>query len=66
MTRNANPARGERIATAKLTADAIREIRSTFRRSDRRFGASALARRYGVSRDTIACVVARKTWRHVR
>jgi hypothetical protein len=51
--------RGEQVATAKLTEEAVRGIRAS--------GASMddLARQYGVSDTTIRRVVTREYWKHV-
>lgn len=63
--RGDNQTCGERVASAKLTAAIVREIRRSYRRCDRRYGVSAMARLHDVSRDTIDRVVKLKTWRHV-
>lgn len=60
-----NPAKGERAPQARLTEDQIKEIRSQFIKSDRTYGAYALARRYGVSGRAILNIVQDKSWRHV-
>ena len=57
---NPNPARGERCAASKLTAQIVQEIR---RRNDA--GYKRLARAYGVSTSTIYQIKTRKTWRHI-
>lgn len=56
-------ARGERAGNAKLTDDAVRDIR-------RRYAAGGisqqqLADEYGVNQTKISAVVHRRTWRHV-
>lgn len=53
------PAKGESQHLAKLTAEAVRHIRS----SDET--ANELAARYGVSHWTIRDVLKGKTWRHI-
>ncbi len=55
--------RGEKVSTARLTEQQVRDIR-------RRFAAGEanklqLAREYGVAPYTIHCILARITWRHV-
>lgn len=56
-----NPAKGNRVNTAKLTEDKVREIRALYRP---RQGA-ALARQYGVSGQVIKAIVDRQIWKHV-
>ena len=52
-------ASGERVATSKLTADAVREIRET----PRLYGSLlSLARRFGVERSAISRVRNGETW----
>ena len=60
-------ARGERINTALLTAEQVVAIRARHefgaRKGDRT--TAALAREYGVNRETISKIVRRKSWAHV-
>lgn len=51
--------RGEQINTAKLTEDAVREIRRTG------YPLRPLAKRFGVSETVISLVLRRKAWQHV-
>lgn len=53
---------GEQINTAKLTADAVAEIRATERRRGYR---QYLANKFGVSEATISDVVCGRSWGHV-
>lgn len=53
------PAKGERVHTAKLTADMVREIRASGET------VAELARRYGVTQPAIADIRKGVTWRHV-
>jgi hypothetical protein len=53
--------RGERSVIAKLTPDAVREIR----RRHENTTLSDLARRFGVTKQCIHQVITGKTWRHV-
>ena len=55
-------ARGERQGHAKLTADAVREIRMRAYQGARH---DHLATMYGVSPRTISDAITRKTWMHV-
>jgi len=57
-------ARGSRHGGAKLTEDAVREIRRRYFEQGHTF--EALARAFLVSPQTIGLVVHRKTWRHVK
>lgn len=57
-------ARGENHCRAKLTEVDVRAIRACD--TARRGCMAALARHYGVSPVTIADVIARRTWKHVR
>lgn len=54
--------RGERINTAKLTEEAVREIR---RLSADGLSSVVLGATYGVASSTVQRIVARKYWRHV-
>lgn len=54
-------ARGSKTGVARLTEDAVREIRSTYDRNS-----VELAQRFGVSRATIMNVVNGKSWKHVQ
>lgn len=56
-----NMPRGEKQHKARLTEDAIREIRG----DAGNFTATAIARRYGVDLSTICSVLNGKTWKHV-
>lgn len=55
-------ARGESHGHAKLTEDDVRAIRRLFRKGS----SAALAKKFGVSFQTIYLVVSGGTWRHVR
>lgn len=57
-----NSARGERIWTAKLTQDDVREMRSLY---DAGVPAKELAERFGIHLRTTFSIVARKSWKHV-
>jgi len=55
-------ARGERVNTAKLTADQVREIR---RRVSAGASQSAVARQFGVGHTNVNHIVRGLSWRHV-
>jgi hypothetical protein len=63
--RHGRTVRGIRMARAKLTDDAVREILSTYKPYDKSRGGSALARKFGVSDTVVWQVIHKKTWRHV-
>lgn len=52
-------ARGERVATAKLTAEQVRAIRASTETQ------TAIAARYGVRQTLISRIRRREIWRHV-
>jgi hypothetical protein len=56
-------AKGEANPFAKLTDDAVREIRRLH--EPRRVSYAALARRFGVSRAVVGAIVRRDAWAHV-
>ena len=56
-------ARGSRHGAAKLTEDAVREIRRRFFEKGHTF--ESLAAEFGVSPQTIGLAIHRKTWAHV-
>lgn len=60
--RHGTVARGERVATSKLSEDNVREIRRRLEQGERR---PALAVEFGVTSNTIARIERAETWRHV-
>ena len=54
--------RGEQVGTAKLTAEAVREIRQADEAGQSH---REIAKEYGVDRSTIWLVATRKYWRHI-
>lgn len=60
--RDGTAQRGERGGRAKLTAQAVQEIRDRAAMGEYH---RLLAEEYGVARSTIAAVVCRQNWRHV-
>lgn len=59
----ASQPRGEAHGMAKLTEEAVREVRRRHAEGGISFG--GLAREFGVSPDAIAFVIRRKTWAHI-
>lgn len=59
-------ARGENNSKHKLTEDQVREIRRIYIKGDRKFGQSALGKRYGVQHQTIGFIVRKKSWKHIK
>jgi|LGVE01.1.fsa_nt_gb hypothetical protein len=58
-----NRAKGERNYNAKLTAEAVKEIRRDYAAG--KATQYDLADRFGVTQTAISCVLKNKTWRHV-
>ena len=57
---------GENNLQAKLTEEKVRYIRENYKPYDSEFSAKALARKFGVNRNTISDIVRDKTWKHVK
>lgn len=57
--RNGRIARGERVNTAKLTADQVREIRATSGKQ------RDVAKQFGVTQASISTIKRRESWRHI-
>lgn len=56
---------GETHHSSKLTEENVKEIRKTYIKGDLEFGASALAKKYGVDHKAIVSIIQRKTWKGV-
>lgn len=63
MVTRARQAKGERVSSAKLTADKVREIRQRCEAGADQYD---LAAEYGVSQSNISMIASRTTWRHVQ
>lgn len=61
-----NAKRGGELPHARLTADAVRQIRAGYRPGNSRYGVQALADRFGVAKRTIEAVIYGQNWVHVR
>lgn len=57
-------AKGERINTAKLTEEQVREIRKRF--AEGGVSKAELSRRYSVTQGTIYYIICLKTWKHIK
>lgn len=57
---------GEKQPKSVLTDDSVRWIREHYIAGDREFGASALARRFGLHNTTVLFAATGKTWKHVQ
>ena len=57
-----NTARGERVGTARLTAEQVRAIRTRYETD----GPVRLAKEFSVTRHTIWCIARGKSWTHIR
>jgi len=55
---------GERHWNSKLTDEIVRKIRKLY--ATGHYRQIDLARRYGVSRAVVGCIILRKAWRHVK
>jgi hypothetical protein len=55
--------RGAQVNTCKLSEDQVREIRRRYSAGGTSFG--KLAAEYAVSKFNIACIIKRKTWKHL-
>lgn len=58
-------ARGEMSKQSDLSEEDVRFIRSRYKPWHREFGQAALARRFGVSTQTIYDIIRLRYWRHV-
>lgn len=65
MVRRGRSPCGERNAQAKLNATQVMEIMASFIHNSKEAGASALARKYGVTPNTISYIVTGKKWNSV-
>lgn len=54
--------RGEKVNTAKLTEEDVREIR---KKSDSGWSTARLMRDYGVAKTTINRIISGRNWKHV-
>jgi hypothetical protein len=54
--------RGEKNPSSKLTTAQVVEIRSTYIRGSKEFGGAVLARKFGVSEQTVSSIVRNRMW----
>lgn len=59
----ANPLKGSKVGTSKLTESQVLEIRAYV--TKKRYGRKALAHKYGVKECTIKDIITRKSWKHI-
>lgn len=57
---------GEENSQSKLTDEVVLYCRSVYKPRDKEFGASALARRFGVSQQTLSKAITGQTWDNIR
>lgn len=58
--------RGERVNTAKLTAQDVRDMREVYKNAESRYGLlGELGRAYGVGRHAVFKAVHGQTWQHI-
>jgi len=60
-----NPWRGERVSSAKLTSEKVREIRRLYAVKNGKYDLLTLSKMYGVNMPTISKIINYKTWKHV-
>lgn len=60
-----SPMRGESNPIHKLTENDVHYIRQVYKKNDREFGFSALARKFGVDKSTISDAAQRIHWRYM-
>jgi hypothetical protein len=65
MVNKKRQAKGERMGSAKLTADEVRAIRAMAAEAGVALNQTATARQFGVSATAIRFVIERETWRHI-
>jgi hypothetical protein len=64
LKRRLPPVRGEQIGMSKMTADAVAECRRLYAAGG--ISQRALAAQYSVSQGTIAGILSRRSWKHIR
>lgn len=65
MARKGRADKGEDRHCAKLTEKIVKFVRSVHKPNDYKYGARALARKFGVSQPAMVNALRKKTWRHV-
>lgn len=58
--------RGESHVRSKLTEEAVRWIRINHKKGNHKWGAAAMSRRFGVSKETVLALLRGQTWKHVK
>lgn len=58
--------KGEELHNSKLTEDDVKYIRSVYIKSDRTYGARALAKKFSVDKNTISSCINGESWKHVK
>ena len=56
------PQKGESNGRAKLTFEDVQFIRASYKKGDKEYGATALAKKFNVARQTIGAVVSGQNW----
>lgn len=65
-SKNALMQLGSKHVHSKLKEEDVRWILTHYKKQDLEFGCMALARKYGVSHQTMDEVIKRKTWKHIQ
>ncbi|WOL22926.1 HNH homing endonuclease [Escherichia phage vB_EcoM_JNE01] len=60
------PLKGTEQVQSKLTEDDVRYIRSVYKPYDKTYGASMLAKQFGVHHSLISDIASHKSWKHVK
>ena len=60
------PLKGVDRPLSKLTEDDVRYIRSVYKPYDKTYGASMLAKQFGVHHSLISDIASHKSWKHVK
>lgn len=59
------PQKGEKHANHKLTEEQVAFIKEHYKKGNKEFGASALAKRFNVTKTPIVLIVKGKAWKHI-
>lgn len=61
-----NPVKGEDNKFSKLTEDIVKYCRNVYIPKDKKFGALALSKKFGVSKTTMQSAINGESWKHVK
>ena len=60
-----NRQKGSKCHKSKLTEKQVLNIRSEYQYGKRGFGMISLAKKYGITQQSIDCILKRKNWKHI-